>query len=174
MTPTTPSTDLLRSLAAGIRPMPHAAGASTPVGPLAPHELARSDFAALLGRAKGLASDRPVTVAKDAKVSLTDDQLSRLAQAADHAEAQGANRALVRIDDQWLTLDVATRTITGVFDPVHAQASAGPSVLTGLDAVIHVPGAANSPARALGRADHNATLLPDNPSLRGLLARRDH
>ena len=124
------------------------------------------DFAKLLSGAKAgrLSSGREVTIAKGAGVSLSDDQLKRLAAAADIAESQGATRALVMIDGMAIRLDVSMREVTGAVD-LNSQ-----GVMTGIDSVIHVPaeggtqGAAPMPA-PLARA-------LDNPSLLNLLARR--
>lgn len=110
------------------------------------------DFAALLQRASTgeAVSGRPVSIAKGAGVELTQDQLVRLAAAADKAEAQGATRALVMIDGKALTIDVAVRQVTGAAD-------LGSGVLTGIDAVVSVPGAdaagpGGSPASMSGEA----------------------
>jgi hypothetical protein len=127
-------------------------------------------FAALLARAERgeVSSGLPVTIARGAGVELTLDQLSRLAAAADRAEARGATRALVLIDGLALRLDVGVRQVTGVADLGSGD------VLTGIDAVIRVPspeppGGAVAPV-PLPRADAAAM----NPSLARVLAdRRD-
>jgi hypothetical protein len=85
-----------------------------------------------------------VTIDKTAPVRLTTDQLQRVALATDQAEAQGATRALVLIDGQALRLDVLDRRITGSAD----LSAAG--VLTGLDAVVSVPGVGQTGAAPVG------------------------
>jgi hypothetical protein len=94
-----------------------------------------ADFASLLREARqgGVASGRPVTLARGAAVNLSADQLERLAAAADRAEAEGATRALVIIDGQALRLDVTTREITGAVDLTR------PGVMGGIDAVVTLP-----------------------------------
>lgn len=97
-------------------------------------------FADMLGKARATqSSGLPVGVAQGVDVDLSTDQLGRLAQAADRAEAQGAQTAVVMIDGRALELDVTLRQITGEVNPdqgirpevdtflfAPAQASAGP------------------------------------------------
>ena len=118
---------LLKLLASGAAALTRSAGRPAPK--------AEGGFASLLDRARSgsLSSGLGVTVDELAGVELTPEQLARLADAADRAQAQGAQRALVLIDGQALTLDVAVREITG-----KADFSPG-KVLTGIDAVVHVP-----------------------------------
>lgn len=129
MTPT--PLELLRLLSPPGRP----AAAST-----APRGAGNAGFAAMLARAQQgeLSSGLPVRVAKGAKVMLTDEQLSRLAVAADRAQAQGATLALVLIDGLAIRLDVSMREVTGTAD------IKGGAVLTGIDAVISLPPAPGS------------------------------
>ena len=151
--------DLLRLLGAqaipGVAPVP---GASQKPAP-------GIDFARLLDKARSgqLASGRDVTIARGSGIELSEDQMKRLAAAADMAESQGATRAVVVMDGMTFKLDVAMREITAQTD------LAGGQVLTGIDAVIHVPPEAGkqpaSPARL--------TAAPDNASILGILSRRD-
>ena len=94
------------------------------------------DFAALLEQARsGLTESAiPVTVDGQAKVELSDEQLARVGQAADRAQAEGLTTALVLIDGQALTLDVGARRITGKVDPARAGA------LARIDGVVTAPG----------------------------------
>jgi len=72
-------------------------------------------FAELLDQAKAgeISSDLDISVAQDAGLDLTEDQLARLAVAADQAQARGASKAVVLIDGMALSLDVAGRRVTG-------------------------------------------------------------
>jgi hypothetical protein len=104
----------------------------------------------------GISSGLPIRVARTAGVDLSPSQLTRLAAAADRAEAAGASKALVLIDGQVLEMDVGLRTITA-----HADLNAT-KVLMGVDAVITVaPDAGELPgqAPALSAASMNASLL---------------
>jgi hypothetical protein len=93
-------------------------------------------FADLLNKARRgeLSSNKPVTIAPEAagKVKLSDDQLARIALAADKAEAAGIRKALVVLDDQQVLLDVANRTVSG------APAGSDASVIPGVDGVINL------------------------------------
>jgi hypothetical protein len=104
---------------------------------LSPEAMQSADFASLLDKARSgeVSSNRPVALARGVNLKLNDDQLARLAVAADRAEAQGASRALVFIDGMALKLDVSLREITGLAD----MKSGG--ILTGIDAVIGMPSA---------------------------------
>ncbi len=142
-------TQLLLALGAGIS---QGAPARAQAGPLG--------FADMLAKARAgeYTTNLPVSVGDGAGLTLSPAQLDRLAVAADRAEAQGANRAVVLLDGRAFTLDVATRTITGSFDPTQANTLSGFDALITLD---QTPGAApganttrwqNSLLRALGRA----------------------
>ncbi len=137
---TSNAADLLRILggnggASRVRP-------STQAQPQSLEELTRTgSFADLLSAArKGEMPGGPqVSVARDAGVQFTPEQLQRLTVAADMAQAAGATRALVRIDGQSVLLDVGARTIT-------AKVNAAPGqVVTGIDSLIEVPGGAGQP-----------------------------
>jgi len=157
------ATDLLRMLGSQATPgvAPIAAAKS---GPFAAGAL---DFAKLLSQAQAgqLASGREVSIAKNANVSLTPEQLQRLSAAADQAESQGATRAVVMMDGMALKLDVGMREITGSVD----LKSGG--VLTGIDSLIEVPaanGAATQPA-----SPSRLSAGFDNASLLSILSKRD-
>jgi hypothetical protein len=97
-----------------------------------------------------------VTIAPGAQVQLSEQQMARLAQAADVAEASGATRALVVMDGKAFKLDVAVRTVTGVSEFTEG------TVCTGFDAVVRVPetgGAAAVKAAAGPLGMNNASLL---------------
>jgi hypothetical protein len=90
------------------------------------------DFAALLEQARSgkIESGVPIRVPKHLGIELSESQAERLMKAADQAETQGAGRALVMMDGMGITIDVGTRTVTGVIDP------SSPGVLEGIDAVV--------------------------------------
>ncbi len=73
----------------------------------------------MLGKARSdtLPSGQPVGLARGVEVELSADQLQRLAVAADRAEHQGAQTAVVMIDGRALELDVGLRQITGEVNP---------------------------------------------------------
>ncbi|MBM4108078.1 MAG: hypothetical protein FJ255_04610 [Phycisphaerae bacterium] len=116
--------DLLRSLASGTRGPERAA---SPQGPKTFERMLE------LARNAELSSGAPVRLSPMAGVELTEPQLARLAEAADRLEASGATRALVVIDGRALSLDVATRTVTG-----SVRVEPG-KPLVGFDAVLHLP-----------------------------------
>jgi hypothetical protein len=146
------ASDMLRKLGSGVAP----AGAARAVGDT------QGDFARMLDSARRgeLRSNQPVTISPRVEVELSQDQLTRLADAADRARASGLKNALVLIDGQALTLDVAQRTITGVFDASRGQAA-------GIDGVVG--------ASAAGQSDGGVALplpgggLLGNTSLTALL-----
>ena len=158
----TDATDLLRLLGSRVTGVGGAskAGASPSASSSG---LESADFAELLQKAQSgeLTSGVPVSVAKDAGVTLSDTDLAMLTLAADKAETAGIRRAMVLTGDQALIMDVQTRTIVGKADMKNG-------VLSGIDGVIRVG--------ASGGADVEKTLPPptgfigSNPSLAALLA----
>lgn len=110
-------------------------------------------------RAGAVSSGIAVTTAKDCPITLTQDQLTRLAAAADIAEANGAGRAVFLVDGQALRMDVGTRTILG---PVDLSSTA---VLSDIDAVVAVAASdavkkqASAPFTAPSNIGTNASLL---------------
>lgn len=150
---------MLRQLASGVRPV--GAAATTAAGAVQP-----GDFSALLKQAQAgeLTSSTPVTVAPDAGVKLSEDQLAQVSLAADKAEAAGIRTAVVLLEGQAVMLDVGDRTITGP-----AQFGDG-RVLTGVDGVINL-----APGSAAGAGSASILPLPagsalQNPSLLDALA----
>lgn len=128
------SAELLRLLASGSsQAAPNSAAGSADA----------AGFATLLQKAQAgsIASERQVTIRPEAKLTLTDEQLARVALAADRAESQGAMRAAVLIDGKALTLDVTTRQITGQMSLTDLN------VATGIDAVVAAP---QSPSEQAG------------------------
>lgn len=122
------------------------------------------DFASLLKSAQDgtLRSSLPVTIAFDAGVSLSDDQLARISLATDKAEAAGVKNALVVVGGQQLTLDVPSRTITG-------KALATDGVLPNVDGVINLDALAQEASASVALGVPSGFAL--NPSLQNLLAR---
>lgn len=119
--------DLLRLLSSGIRPD----GATT--AGRAPIE--HAEFADLLSRVRngGITSGEPITVAPNAGVELSADQLDRLGVAIDAAQAAGKDRILALIDGLTLSINVESRTVEAAHGPSDAQ------LLTDFDAVVSVP-----------------------------------
>lgn len=152
--------ELLRALQSGRGALPSAGSSKAGLETL--------DFQAMLDRVKaeGFQSGLGVTVAPEAGVQLSDDQLQRIAAAADVAQAHGANRALVTIDGMNLLLDVGVRAITGKID-------IQPGVpVTGVDAVMRVPDSAPANAAAAASAAPLSKSLPlTNPSLLAALSK---
>lgn len=163
MTPSLSGSDLLRALQSG--------RGANPIGGSARVDMQALDFEAMLKRVKaqGFHSGLGVTVAPEAGVQLSDEQLQRIAAAIDVAQAHGANRALVTIDGMNLLVDVGVRSITGKVD-------FQPGVpVTGVDAVMRVPDPADATANATGAVPTAPTLarsLPlNNPSLLAALSK---
>jgi hypothetical protein len=144
-----PGSDLLRLLGSGVTP-----GAERPAAQTG--AAGGADFASLLTKARSgeVSSGRPVTIGRGAGIKLSEEQLAKIASVADRAEAQGATRALVLIDGMALKLDITLREITG-----RADLGSG-GVLTGVDAVVSVPGAAG-PAGRHGGGPAAGAVLPN-------------
>ncbi len=126
----TSAAQLLRILGSGVRP----AGIGVSVGNAGAAGAAPGAFADLLEQARsgGLASELPVTIGSDAAaagVQLSDDQMARLALAADQLETSGVRQALITIDGQKLLMNVQSREITG-----RPESAGGP--VGGIDGVL--------------------------------------
>lgn len=141
-------------------------------------------FATLLERARSgqAQSGLAVTVSPRVKIDLSSEQLARLSQAADRAEAAGLTRAVALLDGRAFILEVQTRSIS-------AEIAPGSAALHGIDGVLSVPPAAPSatggpadPAVASAGAGTSIALpgaalrvpsadLPAPDALRTLLAR---
>lgn len=123
---------LLRRLEPAVRPGPSGAAAHRPNLPIE-----RQDFDALLTMvASGrISSGRPVQCRCELSSPLDEQQLERLAAAADDAEAEGAQRAVMIIDGRAVVMDVPQRVID---TEVSAHGSA--RVFSGVDAAMYVPG----------------------------------
>ena len=101
---------LLKGLEPAVRPIPLA----PPHATSARATFESQSFGELLALAKsgGIDSGREVQLSFDAQPPLEQAQLDRLAQAADRAEAAGAQHALMMIDGRSFVLDVESRTLT--------------------------------------------------------------
>ncbi|TVS07826.1 MAG: hypothetical protein EA423_03130 [Phycisphaerales bacterium] len=123
---TTTGTDMLKMLGAGVRPV----GPAAPAQPASPES---ADFAELLRQVRQgeLGSGRPVKVPGDLGIDLSEDQLKRLAEAADRAEAAGAQSVVVMIDGHLLHLDVQSRQVLRSVELKHGE------VLSDIDAVVN-------------------------------------
>ncbi|MCA9287660.1 MAG: hypothetical protein KDA05_03695 [Phycisphaerales bacterium] len=155
-----PGTILLGLLSSGVRAI---SGAIAP-DRAPPH--GTTDFQALLREARNgtVETGLPVTVARGVDIELSDEQLERLARAADRAQSAGATRALVAIDGRLLELDVATRQITAEHAPADAdaQAPANAAVIVGIDGVVDA-----GDRRAGTRAANADGPAPDAPPTSG-------
>jgi hypothetical protein len=136
----------------------------------------------MLAKAKSgeLSSGLPVVVAPGAGVQLSGEQLTKLASAADVAEASGASKALVAIDGRMLTMDVATREITADVTAQLASHTQGvPAVLADIEAFVQVPSIASTQGGGLaqgakgGALQPHAMSAPANASLLHVLAQHD-
>lgn len=147
---------------AGLASLLGAAGSATGAARAPAHDASALDFARLLEQARSaeLDSGRPVTAAAELDLNLSGDQLTRIAAAADRAEAAGAITAAVLIDGEALVMDVASRTVTSRID------LAGGEPLYGIDTVVNAPAAGSqAPLSAPPAALHT------NPSLLEALKR---
>ena len=152
---------LLRTLGSGL--IPSAPGSAT-------HDAAASggiDFAALLNRARtgDLSSGRAVTLDTSTEVEFTSEQMDRLAQAADAADAAGVKSLFAVIDGVGVVMDVPSRTIRGTVDLGDAgRGRVLPAdVLVGVDSVVVVPNAEDSADFApfgFTASDRRAALAP--------------
>ncbi|MBK7405773.1 MAG: hypothetical protein IPJ41_14425 [Phycisphaerales bacterium] len=122
----TGAADLLRVLGSGVRPTSGDVGAGVPA--------AGASFADLLDQARAgqLETGLPVSIADGAGVSLTGEQLGRLAGAVDRAHAEGATRIVVLMDGLSLDVDVLGRSVLGTADLPDGK------VLTGIDGVMRL------------------------------------
>lgn len=157
------ASSLIDLLGAGLSPVRPDSGEPGQIGP----ESLRFDQLLDRARAGSLSSGQEVTMDRGVQVDLSDDQLSRLADAADRAQAAGATRALVRLDGRLIELDVDSRTIVGEVDTQRGD------VLTGIDALVDA-GASDTAADAGSTSAGLTNLLKHtgiNPSLLKVLAR---
>lgn len=139
---TSSAAQLLRALGSGIKPVGSSTTKCESIG-------APGVFADLLKQARegGLASELPVTIGSDALsagVRLDEEQLARLAIAADKLETAGVRHALVTIDGQKVLLDVHSREVTGLPDGEHG-------LVGGIDGVMDL-GDARASTRGAGVA----------------------
>jgi|CXWL01.1.fsa_nt_gi hypothetical protein len=154
------ATDFLRGLG-----LPRAGSIGQAPALLGRAEIGGASFAELLGKVKAgeISSGLPVVVSKDAGIELTEDQLARLAHAADKAQAAGVTRALVELDGKWVMLDVGVREVTGI-----AELSEDGAALTGFDGVVKaLPAPLGSGTAHAERV--LSTLAPRSPDLLRML-----
>lgn len=93
-----------------------------------------------MGRLGAMPSLGGVSIEAGLDLDLSDEQMQRLAEAADRALAAGASNALVMIDGKALRLDVQARRITGEVSLMHGD------VLMGIDAVVQASDPAQTSA----------------------------
>ncbi|MBX3379186.1 MAG: hypothetical protein KF805_03765 [Phycisphaeraceae bacterium] len=147
--------NLLQSLSSTILPP----GVERRSGQSATGSVQGQSFADLLaGKASGkLLSGRGVSVRAESGVELNPEQLARLGNAMDQAEAAGAQHALVMIDGMALKVDVGVRQVLEQVDLKKA------SVMSGIDTVVHAgdhsASAQKSPMPAAGFHPNLAKIL---------------
>lgn len=147
--------DLLRTLSSTILPP----GVERRSGQPAPSAVQGQSFADLLaGKASGkLLSGRGVNIRAEAGIELSPDQLARVGNAIDQAEAAGAQHALVMIDGMALKVDVGVRQVVEKVD------TQKPSVMSGVDTVVqagdHSAGATKAAMPASGFHPNLAKIL---------------
>ncbi|MEX2672235.1 MAG: TIGR02530 family flagellar biosynthesis protein [Phycisphaeraceae bacterium] len=130
--------NLLRLLEPSVRP----SGSPAPnVQPRQP--LDRSAFSDLLQQARANPTHEPLKLSAHAQqrleqrgISLSDQQMNALAQAADRAGAKGANDALMLMDDVGMIVNVPNRTVLTVLD----EARMNDGVVTQIDSAVIVRG----------------------------------
>ncbi|HED54759.1 MAG TPA: hypothetical protein ENJ00_11250 [Phycisphaerales bacterium] len=78
----------------------------------------KSPFASKLDQATAEIDNAslPVKIGQGVDLKLSDDQMQRLASAADRAEQQGAHETVVMLDGMAIELDVTMRTVRGTID----------------------------------------------------------
>lgn len=103
-----------------------------------PPRVGTPGFAELLSQARGGSppSGGPVEVDASAELAtpLSEEQLGRIAEAVDRAEAAGASRALVLVDGRALRVDVLTRRVVEEVD------LSGGAPAVDVDAVVEAAG----------------------------------
>lgn len=151
--------NLLQSLSSKILPP----GIERRSGTQATGAVQGQSFADLLsGKASGsLLSGRGVSVRSESGVQLDSEQLARLGNAMDRAEAAGAQHALVMIDGMALKVDVGVRQVVEQVDLQKA------SLMTGIDTVVHAgdhsSGAQSAPMPGAGFHPSLAKILSGDP-----------
>jgi hypothetical protein len=123
---------LLKRLEPAVRPVAAPAGRTDANAPL--EQQSFDELLSLVSHGR-VHSGRAVRVADDAALSepLTDEQVQRLAAAADRAEAAGARRAVMLIDGRGVVMDVPQRTIS-------TELTSSDRSITRIDAAVYVAG----------------------------------
>lgn len=150
---------LLRRLEPAVRPVLAAGRSAAPRPPLEAQGF--DDLLSLASRGS-VHSGRPVQAAPGLDLALTNDQLDRLAAAADVAEAAGATRALMLIDGRSLVMDVKLRQLAQELVAVDAMRAVS------VDAAVRIASADEAPpprplklpGNGLPPAQLNSTPIP--------------
>ena len=122
---------LLKRLEPPVRP---GAASGPPALPRLPIEQQSFDQLLTLVARGNVRSDRPVELAFSPGDELSDEQMERLAAAADLAQTRGARRAVMLIDGRGLVMDVAGRKL-------EAELAAGEGrMIQSIDAAVYVAG----------------------------------
>ena len=145
---------LLRKLEPPVRPAGRAPTSSAGRPPI--DQLSFDSLLTLVSDGR-VQSGRAVTArheSPDGESAFSDEQLARLAAAADLAESSGAQTALMLVDGRTVILDVAAREITDDLQPGDSHR------LLDIDAAVLVQGDSESIASNLPLAPPSAGLLP--------------
>ncbi|PHQ80162.1 MAG: hypothetical protein COB69_06510 [Phycisphaera sp.] len=116
-----------------------------------------SGFADKLSTAQSKQDQLPVEMSKGLDLDLTKEQLGRIADAVDRAEAEGADAAVVMIDGMALEVDVTMRTIRGQIDQ-------DGGINTQIDSIVYAKPASSS-SNVVGPDG-----LASNPDVRQIIA----
>lgn len=118
-----------------------------------------SPFAEKLADAQANDAQLPVDMGKGLELDLSQEQMQRIADAVDRAEAEGASTAVIMIDDMALEVDVTMRTIRGEIDQ-------DGGISTMIDAIVYAdkPSESSPATGPDGLADNSDVLriLSDN------------
>lgn len=120
---------LLKKLEPPVRPT-YAKSTSDPASRAALDAAPFADLLTLVADGS-LSSERPVSIDFETTDQFDEQQLARLASAADLAESSGAHRALMLIDGRGVVLDVAERRL-------ELELSGDMSTTVALDAAVYV------------------------------------
>lgn len=142
---------LLKRLEPSIRPAYAGEGTRRPQAPL---ESRSFDQLLALVSDGTVRSDRSLTLEFEPQDELTEEQMARLASAADVAEASGSTRALLLIDGRGMVLDVSQRQLQAELSEDHT------SQLAKIDSAVYVADGEETEMLSLNRLPGGGLLPP--------------